>query len=282
MKTRLAFIVGTLATILSTESLVLAQARPAAAPAPAPAPVAAPPPPPPAPAPAPEPVAAPPVAPAPAPVAQAAPPPAEEGPDHDRFVGHIGITYFDIANLPISGGLNATPGTVSAPVIGARIWLSRNLGLDAGLGFGVQGGSVTTDTGVTSTTTNLANPWGLGLHAGLPIGLAHYKHYSFLVIPEATVGFTSASQQQMGAPDLDRNGTLIQIGARAGAEIHFGFIGIPELALQATVGAFFDASFTKASQGPASFSTSATSLSTTVGGAPWAIFTNNISATYYL
>ena len=279
MMAKTAFFVGTLASILSAESLVLAQARPAAAPAPAPAPapVAAPAPPPPAPAPAPEPVAAPPVAAAPAPAA-----PADEGPDHDRFVGHLGITYFDIANLPISGGLNAAPATVTAPIIGARIWLSRNLGIDAGIGFGVQGGSVTTDNGVQSTTTNLANPWGLGLHAGLPIGLAHYKHYSFLVIPQATLGFTSASQQQMGFPDLNRNGTLIEVGARAGAEIHFGFIGIPELALQATIGAFFDAEFTKASQGQGSFSTSATSLSTTVGGAPWAIFTNNISATYYL
>jgi hypothetical protein len=120
------------------------------------------------------------------------------------------------------------------------------------------------------------------VHGGLPIAIHHAQHYSFLIIPELTFGYATASQQQMGMQDLDLNGVLFQIGCRAGAEIHFGFIGIPELALQATLGVLLDAEFTKASQGQASVSSSTVNFTTTVTNAPWAVFTNTISAIYYL
>ena len=41
---------------------------------------------------------------------------------------------------------------------------------------------------------------------------------------------------QQGQPDTSLTGSRIEIGARAGAEIQFGFIGVPQLALQGSIG----------------------------------------------
>jgi hypothetical protein len=163
-----------------------------------------------------------------------------------------------------------------------RYWLNGKIGIDAGLGMGISSSSSSTDNGVTTTTLSAPSPVGFALHGGLPIALHHAKHYSFLIIPEVTFGFATATQTATGMQDLSLNGVLFQLGCRAGAEIHFGFIGVPELALQATVGVLLDTEFTKASQGITSLSTSSVNFNTTVAGAPWAIFTNTISAIYYL
>ena len=84
-----------------------------------------------------------------------------------------------------------------------------------------------------------------------------------------------------GGTDTDLSGLRIDAGARVGAEIYFGFIGIPQLALQASVGAYFTHQSWKVSQGNASESVTANTLGTSVQGEPWAIFVNNISALYY-
>lgn len=77
------------------------------------------------------------------------------------------------------------------------------------------------------------------------------------------------------------------LGARIGTEIQFGFIGIPELALQASVGLNFQHSVWHASNPAkgttkdAAASQTSTEFGTTVQSDPWAIFTNNIAAIYY-
>jgi hypothetical protein len=65
-----------------------------------------------------------------------------------------------------------------------------------------------------------------------------------------------------------------------GAEIQFGFIGIPQLSLQGTVGLLFTHTETSTNVPAASAHTN--DLQTTVGATPWAIFANAIEATYYL
>jgi hypothetical protein len=214
---------------------------------------------------------------------------AEEGPsDHDRFVGHVGVTYFDIANLPIATNNMGGQGTVAAPVVGVRYWLQRKLGLDLGLGFGWAAGSVSAKVnGMNVPGQDPSFPFGFALHGGLPLEFGGGQHYSFLLVPETTLGFATQTIKGMGgAPDTSLNGVLFNLGARVGGEIHFGFIGVPQLALQGSIGLFFTFQQTSGSQGSGagenSLSQSTTTLSTTVGPNPWAIFTNNISATYYL
>jgi hypothetical protein len=221
--------------------------------------------------------------------------PEDESPDHERFIGHFGVEYFGIQNLPIGGGLAAAAGggaagappaagTVAAPIIGGRYWLQRNLGIDAGLGFGSYSSSSTVVAGNTTTTTTNPSSLGFIIHGGVPIAFAEGHHYTFELVPEANLGFTSGTIKApagSNAGDTSLSGLRLDLGARVGAEIHFGFIGVPELALEGSVGLYIDHQSAKSSQGNNSFSTSNTSIATTVGASPWAIFNNTISALYY-
>jgi hypothetical protein len=209
-----------------------------------------------------------------------------EGTDHSKFVGHFAIGYLGTSQIPLGATASATggsfSGSVTAPAIGGRYWLNEKMGIDAGLGFAFATGSSEAKRGNTTTSNDAAAPFGVLLHGGVPLALAQGKHYTFEVIPELNVGFASQTiKGQNNAADTTLSGFRLDLGARAGAEVHFGFIGVPELALQGTVGLQFATQSAKTANGDNSDSVSATGLSTTVQAAPWAIFTNNISALYY-
>jgi len=193
--------------------------------------------------------------------------------EHEQFVHHFAIGYLGLSSLPIAAtgtpGAPAQVGSVNAPVIGARYWFSSRLGLDAGFGLGLLTGS------------EQPTSFGFALHAGLPIALRHAPHYTVELIPEVAGGFTTGSIAIPSQSDATVGGQLIRAGARAGVEIHFGFIGIPQLALQASLGLYY--SYQRITYRQGSFATSGTSslLTTSVEGAPWAIFTNSVSALYY-
>ena len=235
-------------------------------------PTPAPPPPPPAPAPPPPPPAAP-----------AAAAPDGEMTDHERVVRRVAVGYFGLNNLPIGTGSpnNPTRGNIAAPVIGARYWLNKTLGIDVGLGLGFTAPEAQSVMGGTTTNANIASPFGFAIHGGVPIALASSKHFTFQVVPEANLGFTTSSQKNMNAPDTNFSGFHFDIGARIGAEVQFGFIGIPQLALQGSIGLFLTRETFKVSQDPNSSSVGSWTFGTTVGPDPWAIFTNQISALYY-
>ena len=207
-------------------------------------------------------------------------------PDHEQFVGHFAVGYFGISQLPIAGlaapGGGGAPGlardNVNAPVIGVRYWLSRNLGIDAGVGFGLTGGSVET---VPGNNNDKPSKFGLALHGGVPLAFAHGKHYTFELVPETTIGFASGTIKTNGQPDIDLSGFRFDLGARVGAELYFGFIGVPQLSLQGSVGLYFRREAFKMKQGDASVSDGTTTVGTSVQSDPWALFTNNISAFYY-
>lgn len=222
----------------------------------------------------------------------ATPVPAEDAvSDHEKVVGHVGVGYLGLTTLPLSPG-NGIPATVSAPVIGVRYWLAEKIGLDLGVGFGLTSASTETVTGGNSQTRDAPSVFGAAVHGGVPLVFAHEKHYKFLLVPELNVGFAKATftpNVPPGAPaqpDENHSGFHLDVGARVGAEIHFGFIGVPALALQATVGAYVRRDAIKTSAEPnggtVSSSTGVTSFGTSVQSDPWALFANNISAIYYL
>ena len=227
------------------------------------------------------------------PVAAAKPAaPAEDAvSDHEKVVGHIGVGYLGLTTLPLAPG-NGIPATVSAPVIGVRYWLAEKIGLDLGVGFGLTSASTETVNGGNSQTRDAPSVFGAAIHGGVPLVFAHQKHYKFLLVPELNVGFAKATftpNVPPGAPaqpDENHSGFHLDVGARIGAEVHFGFIGVPALALQATVGAFIRRDAIKTSSEPnggtVSSSTGVTSFGTSVQSDPWALFANNISAIYYL
>jgi hypothetical protein len=213
--------------------------------------------------------------------------------DHEKVVGRFAVGYLGVSDIPLPtaniAGTNITlgDGKVSAPVVGVRYWLNPRIGIDGGIGIGWSGGSAEQVNGNTTTTTNIASRFGVLLHAGVPVALVSAKHYTFIVVPELNVGFASSSVApptipgQAAGANVSLSGFKLDIGARAGAEIQFGFIGVPQLALQATVGLAFSTQSQSAKRDNFSQSASSTAIGTTVQADPWSLFTKNISALYY-
>ncbi len=214
--------------------------------------------------------------------------------DHDRVVGRLAVGYLGRATVG-AGSLSIADGAPPAdnpegyavvglaPVVGVRYWISSLLGLDAGIGLALIGGSL--DETAPDAATDLDSFTGFMFHAGVPLALASSGHFTFQIVPEANVGIGSA---EAADGDITHDGFHFDIGARAGAEIHFGFIDVPQLSLQGSVGLQFaiDSGSTDIDPpapggGPDTIERSRTALQTTVGSNPWNIFTSNVAALYY-
>lgn len=285
-------IIGGLGVLLTT-TVAMAQPEPGPAPPDQPAQPLPPPPP------APEPVAT-------VSTSTPAPAPAEAEKkddgitDHEKVVGKFGVMYFGVSQQPIGTGTAAAvgKGTVQTPVIGMRYWLQERMGIDVGLGFNFFSSSRSVEAnGQPENNTDGPAVLAFAVHGGLPLAFAYGKHYKFLLVPELNLGYatqTEAAQNvpagQATPPDIHRSGLRFDVGARVGTEIQFGFIGIPELALQASVGLNFrrqvwsasrDANAAAGVPNPESSSIGENAFGTTVQSDPWAIFSNNISAIYY-
>jgi hypothetical protein len=203
--------------------------------------------------------------------------------DHARVVGHVAFGTMNFTNIPLGGlGSPGTNDTITAPAIGIRYWVGDLVGVDLGVGLGFIGGSV--DTGDESIPVD--NAFALAIHGGLPLAIFHALHYSLLIVPEVNIGFATGTL--FGSdPDDDRgrSGFVFQLGGRVGTEIHFGFMQIPNLSLQASVGLYFQ--YSSASVGASRRAGSegvgaeGIGLSTTVLGQPWEILVGSLSALYY-
>jgi hypothetical protein len=228
-------------------------------------------------------------------VAPAAPP-EDQTSDHDKLAGHIGVGYFGISQIPYAtgGGAGGTLGTanVTAPVIGVRYWLNETLGIDVGAGLSLSTFSNSSTPAPNPAPQNPPTVFAFALHGGVPIALASAKHFTFEIIPEATFGYATTNINNANpVPNTSIHGLRLDVGGRVGGEINFGFMGLPQLALQGTVGLFVryqnvgfsqDAYTNMGNNIPATSGSSGVfTLGTSVGSDPWAIFTDNISALYY-
>lgn len=214
--------------------------------------------------------------------------------DHAAVVGHFGVGFFGVQSIPVmscsndlgcGGTSRDVTQSVSAPTIGVRYWLDPTLAIEAALGVGIASRSVeTTDAGGT-TPEPVESTTALALHGGVPIALAHGGHFVFEVVPQLNFGLAFGSLEDAGASaaSWDLSGMLVEIGGRVGAEIHFGFIDIPQLALQGTLGLGLRIESRGAERTtPArQHDQSATLIGTSVGDEPWDIFTGGITAIYY-
>ena len=153
------------------------------------------------------------------------------------------------------------------------------MGVDVALGFGWQGGS----SEYAGTSIDKDGVFGFVLQGGIPLALSTHRHVSFQVIPMVDIAYgkqTITDPTGLGN-DTDYSGFRVDVGARAGFELFFGFIGMPELALSATVGAQFELRKYSAEQSGLSQSDTTLVFSTTVENNPWDIFAGNIAARYY-
>lgn len=209
--------------------------------------------------------------------------------DHDAVVERLGVGFFGVQTLPLfNPAMPADPDqdqNLSAPTIGARYWLSPDLGIEAALGLAIGGADFEPPAGPNVSSSS----FGFALHGGVPIALAHSGHFVFEVIPVLNFGISSGSIETtmgMTTTTVDLSGLLIELGGKVGAEIHFGFIDLPDLSLQGTLGLTIRHESRSMEQpagmGTATTDRSSTLVSTGVDGEPWDIFTGNIAAIYYL
>lgn len=170
-------------------------------------------------------------------------------------------------------------GSITVPAVGLRYWMNPSTGVDVALGIGYTGGS--TESAGMSTDKNAV--FAILVQGGMPFVLATHRHVNFELGPYLTVGYgrTSSGTTVYYTTATDYNGLRVDVGARAGFEVFFGFIGIPELALSATVGAQFEYLRTAQSTGGLDASDTTYSISTTVQNNPWDIFAGNVAARYY-
>lgn len=186
------------------------------------------------------------------------------------------IGYGGLSQVPIGPGAGSD---LTVPAIALRYWVSPTMGVDVGVGIGWQGGSIE----FSGMSTEKNSVFGFILQAGLPIALSTHRHVSFQVIPSVAFAHGQTSQpSQLGIGMADFTGTRIDVGARAGFELFFGFIGIPELSLSATVGMLFERrKVTLVEESGATQSDTTLGFSTTVQSSPWDIFAGNVAARYY-
>lgn len=219
------------------------------------------------------------------------PPPAGNS-DHDDMVGHLAVGFLGLRTIPYGLDNVLNSATAPVPVIGVRYWIDPLVGLDLGAGLWIGGrSSDNTNPAGTKVSVDGPKPFAMVLHAGVPLALASSKHFVFEIIPEANFGFAKVTQDAAlpGTNDgtTKQSGTHFDLGARAGAEIHFGFMGIPQLSLVGSVGLRFQYDSLAHEVNPGGTGVTKTTssvwdLSTTVNGNPWDIFAGNISALYYL
>lgn len=204
--------------------------------------------------------------------------------DHERVIRAFGVGVLGSVRLD-----NLGANSVTAPLLGLRYWMSEGMGLEFGVGVAHHSGTLSNDIAGQS---NLDDPtiWGFAGHAGVPLALFHDKHFTFLVLPEANFGFSTWRQADdkntVGDSGESGRAWLAEVGARAGAEVHFGFMGLPMLSLTGSVGAHltYRDSLYK-SVGTAGNETEAghytLDLTTANHNDPWDIFSSSISALYY-
>jgi len=135
--------------------------------------------------------------------------------------------------------------------VGVRYWMSRTIGIEAGVGLALNIGAGTR--------------FGFALTGGVPINLAATQHLAIHLIPNLTLGI----------PNVDPFFFTVLLGADAAAELSFGFIGVPQMSLQARMGLNVGLGI---AGGNAQFA-----LGTTAGTGSnvWDVIAGSVSATYY-
>jgi len=212
--------------------------------------------------------------------------------DHDMMVGSFALGYMGRRSVPFGTGDAATgavgTGTTQAPIIGMRYWIAPLLGIDVGLGFSLLGdGKIKDESQAGTVEQDLAPVTAFMLHGGVPLALSNTGHFSFQIVPEFNVGYATQTVDTTatGGAEIKGTGLALDLGARGGAEIHFGFIGVPQLSLQGSVGLLYRLERSQVEATAAGVTVTHTetggNFTTTVYDNPWNIFTSNVAALYY-
>jgi hypothetical protein len=173
------------------------------------------------------------------------------------------------------------------PTLGVRKWFSKRRGFEAGVGLSLSAGGTSAELGTATATVDKESIFAISVHAGVPIMILDTRHMAFLLVPEATLSLAtsniSAEFEENAPPDAKMRGGALDAGLRAGAELHFGFMGLPRLTLQAGVALYVTAQWASATVANHSLTDRSVSIGFGSAGNPWDIFSGvaNLSARYY-
>lgn len=221
--------------------------------------------------------------------------------DHEVVIGAWGLGYLGAVQvlLPLANpvgrgdqaGMNPNDKLnlrqIIVPTLGLRKWFSKRRGFEAGLGLSFSSGANLGTYGSTKSTVDKESIFALSVHSAVPITVVDTRHMAFLIAPEARVAFATsniaAEFEENAPPAAKMRGFTANVGLRAGAELHFGFMGLPRLSLQAGVALYVTAQWASASVANQSLSTYDVSIGMGSAGNPWDIFSGfaNLSARYY-
>jgi hypothetical protein len=209
--------------------------------------------------------------------------------DHQNVVGGWGVGLLSAVELqPLLPGPTYPEASLVVAILGARTWISEGFGFEVGLGFNTRNGTRADDVQGRSDVPE-PTTWGLALHLGLPFSLYNDEHYHFLLLPELNFGMAMGKTEDdanlPGDQAVRQRAQLVGGGLRAGAEVQFGMIGLPMLALTGTVGVRLDyqQSSVEAAENGAVITRVRRGFdaSTSSFNDPWDIFVSSIAALYY-
>jgi hypothetical protein len=221
--------------------------------------------------------------------------------DHELVVGAIGIGYIGSYRVPLPLAVPVGRGDQAGmspndsmnirqllvPTLGVRKWFSKRRGFEAGLGLSLSAGGTSAELGAATATVDKESIFAISAHVGVPIMILDTRHMAFLLVPEATLSLASsnisAEFKENAPPDAKMRGGALDAGLRAGAEVHFGFMGLPRLTLQAGVGIYLTAQWASATVSNQSLTDRSVSVGFGSAGNPWDVFSGvaNLSARYY-
>jgi hypothetical protein len=152
--------------------------------------------------------------------------------DHELVVKQIGIRVVHWGKMAAGAGLLAgnlaaggedapavnpnTTANLSLTTIGVRTWLTKRIGIDGGIGLFVH------------KPTAGANQFGMGFAGGVPIALGWFKHITIYAEPRFNLSFMRVAKDVIPV--------TFGLAGDLGAELSFGWIGIPRLAVQFAIG----------------------------------------------
>lgn len=175
---------------------------------------------------------------------------------------------------------NSDDGTF-VPTLDGRFWVGKDKrwGLDVGLSY--------IDVNVRVDGNKTQHAGGFYSRVGVPIALTSARHMTIELIPQL-------SYLGLGTSNTDVSFALYEwdLAVRLSAEIHFGFMGLPELALQSGLGMTYSHQvvrtrlrtvgfFPGETDGVQRQRALATVIGPTGGRGPWEMFVGNLAALYY-
>jgi hypothetical protein len=176
-------------------------------------------------------------------VPEPAPPPRPaiqaDATDGERAIDKWGFAYFGSQTFRF-GNFNGAPNDVDVFTVGVRRWQQPSPGsvhkwaYDAGVGL-VMSNTTHFDPALGGATYK-ASALGASLHVGIPVALAQGRHVTFLAAPEVDALYATGGNDYPGPSRTKWKGAGLGLGAKAGFELFFGFLGMPQFSLQGTFG----------------------------------------------